>query len=240
MYVSVLRSLAEFCNFRQTLEVMLCDRIVCGINGDAIQRHLLTEPGFTYKKSLEIAQNLEVISQNMRELHPATSSSKKETIKSKINKVAQAKPVTKPQGKPDMPCYHCGKPGHKPISCHFKEAICHFCNKVGHLKSLYLSKKKSETQCKKKELQPHPVMTIYSDDATDTEDYPLYTLSSSSTPPIKVPVLLGGLPVEMELYMGTAFSLMAEANFQQLFPAKELAPTKIRMCTQWRSDRGTG
>ena len=35
-YVSELRSLAEFCNFRQTLEVMLRDRIVCGINDDTI------------------------------------------------------------------------------------------------------------------------------------------------------------------------------------------------------------
>ena len=35
-YVSKLRSLAEFCNFGETLEVMLLDRIVCGINDKAI------------------------------------------------------------------------------------------------------------------------------------------------------------------------------------------------------------
>ena len=88
MYVSELHSLAEFCNFRQTLEVMLRDRIVCGINNDAIQWRLLTELGSTYKKSLEIAQNLKATSQNMKELHPATSSSKKETSNSEINKVS--------------------------------------------------------------------------------------------------------------------------------------------------------
>ena len=85
-YVSELCSLAEFCNFGQTLEVILCDRIVCGINNDTIQRRLLTEPGLTYKKSLEIAQNLEATSQNMRELHPTTTSSKREAT-SEINKV---------------------------------------------------------------------------------------------------------------------------------------------------------
>ena len=37
-YVAELRSLAEFCNFGQTLEAMLRDRIVCGINDDVIQR----------------------------------------------------------------------------------------------------------------------------------------------------------------------------------------------------------
>ena len=56
-------------------------------------------------------------------------------------------------------------------------------------------------------------MTIHTDDVTDTENYPLYTLqSSSSTPPIKVPVLLEGLSVEMELDTGAAFSLMAETT----------------------------
>ena len=47
--VSELRSLAEFCNFRQTLEVMLHDRIICGINDNAIQQRLLAEPGLTFK-----------------------------------------------------------------------------------------------------------------------------------------------------------------------------------------------
>ena len=35
-YVAELHSLAEFCNFGQILEAMLRDRIVCGINDDAI------------------------------------------------------------------------------------------------------------------------------------------------------------------------------------------------------------
>ena len=37
-YVAELRSLAECCNFGQTLEAMLRDRIVCGINDNIIQR----------------------------------------------------------------------------------------------------------------------------------------------------------------------------------------------------------
>ena len=37
-FVAELRALAEFCNFGDTLEVMLQDRIVCGINEDLIQR----------------------------------------------------------------------------------------------------------------------------------------------------------------------------------------------------------
>ena len=39
-YVAELHSLAEFCNFGKTLEAMLRDHIVCGINDNAIQRLL--------------------------------------------------------------------------------------------------------------------------------------------------------------------------------------------------------
>jgi len=35
----------------------------------------------------------------------------------------------------------CGKRGHKHYMCHFKDATCHFCGKVGHLKSVCLYRK---------------------------------------------------------------------------------------------------
>ena len=70
IYVAELHSLAEFCNFDWTLEAMLCDHIVCGINDDTIQRCLLAELGLTFKKLLEIVQSLEATAHHMRELHP--------------------------------------------------------------------------------------------------------------------------------------------------------------------------
>ena len=90
-YVAELRSLAEFCNFGQTLETMLHNRIVCEINDATIQRWLLAEPGLTFKKSPEIAQSLEATTRHMRELHPAAASlsskRKTNTGNSEINKL---------------------------------------------------------------------------------------------------------------------------------------------------------
>ena len=59
MYVSELRLLVRFCKFRSSLEDMLRDRIVCGINDDTIQKRLLAEAKLTYTKALELAQGLE-------------------------------------------------------------------------------------------------------------------------------------------------------------------------------------
>ena len=67
-FVGELRALSEFCNFGDTLEVMIRDRLVCGINDGAIQKRLLAEPNLTYEKAVEVAQTAEAAAQSMREL----------------------------------------------------------------------------------------------------------------------------------------------------------------------------
>ena len=46
-FVADLRSLAEFCNFGASLDDMLRDRIVCGVNNTKIQQTLLSEKTLT-------------------------------------------------------------------------------------------------------------------------------------------------------------------------------------------------
>ena len=61
-FVSELRSLSEFCNFR---DVMMRDRLICGLNDDALQRRL---PDLTYTKAAELAHSMERAAQNIKEL----------------------------------------------------------------------------------------------------------------------------------------------------------------------------
>lgn len=58
-YVAELRSLADYCNFGESLEAMLRDRLMCGINDAGIQTRLLAEAKLTYKRALEIAKGQE-------------------------------------------------------------------------------------------------------------------------------------------------------------------------------------
>ena len=67
-YVADLRRLAEFCNFGMTLEKMLRDRILCGVNCEGIQRKLLAERELTYERALAIAQGSEEADRNLREM----------------------------------------------------------------------------------------------------------------------------------------------------------------------------
>ena len=58
-FVAELRSLAKDCDFGATLEDNLCDRLVCGIADQVLQKRLLSEQYF--KKAFETAQSHESV-----------------------------------------------------------------------------------------------------------------------------------------------------------------------------------
>ena len=74
-FIAELRLLSEFCNFGDTLDVMIRDRLVCEINDVTIQKRLLAEPGLTYKKAVKIAQAAETAAQSLKELRGKPDSS---------------------------------------------------------------------------------------------------------------------------------------------------------------------
>ena len=51
-YIAALHSLVEHCQYKDTLMEMLRHCLVCGINHDGIQQHLLAEKGLPMKKHL--------------------------------------------------------------------------------------------------------------------------------------------------------------------------------------------
>ena len=55
-FVAQLRQLTEHCEFGDSLEEMLRDRLVCGIADGRMQRALLAEPELTFAKALQIIQ----------------------------------------------------------------------------------------------------------------------------------------------------------------------------------------
>ena len=116
-YVAELYHLAEHCNFRTSLNKVLHDWIVCGIEDQKIQRRLLAEPELTFDKAFELALASESADKNAKDLQPAAK--------------APQDPVHKLQVRQPLPCYHCGG-NHKSGDCRHKAAKCHNCGKVGH------------------------------------------------------------------------------------------------------------
>ena len=73
-YVSELWKLLKYCNFGETLEDMLRDHLVCGINDKRVQCRLLGELGLTFAKALELTQAAETAESNAKQLKQVTQS----------------------------------------------------------------------------------------------------------------------------------------------------------------------
>ena len=114
-FVAELCALARHCNFGDSLNDLLRDRLVCGINDDAIQHRLLLEKKLTFEKALEFATSMEAAKQNLTELQSTAQSQPAE-----VHKVTNS------------PCYRCGR-NHPPDKCKFRTARCRNCGKIGHI-----------------------------------------------------------------------------------------------------------
>ena len=60
--------MSEHCNFGPSLNEMLHDRIVCGIEDAKIQQRLLAEPDLTFDKAFELALASESADKNVKDL----------------------------------------------------------------------------------------------------------------------------------------------------------------------------
>ena len=201
-----LRSLAEFCNFQQTLVDMLRDKVICGINEAAIQRCLLAEPQLTLQKAMELALGMESATQNSKESQQSAPKRELEGPLPKVHQVAADK-------KPEHACFCCGKPGHQAAKCKFKGAKCHHCGKTWHFQAICQSKAKGASG---KESRPRSVRRVQEEEEVDS--LPLYVLRAAGVaPPIRVSLTANSCPLTMEVDTGAAVSIVSQATFEELW-----------------------
>ena len=68
VFVAELRRLSEYCNYGDSLNEMLRDRLVCGVNDERIQRRLLAEADISFKRAYDVALAMEAAERNSKEL----------------------------------------------------------------------------------------------------------------------------------------------------------------------------
>ena len=250
-FLARLRKLTEYCNYGKSLDEMLRDRLVCGIDNERLQRTLLSEKTLTLAKAYELCQAAE---RNAKALRANTQRSEP------IHATTANTPKTT-----ETRCHRCDGL-HQPSTCRFKDVVCNFCNKKGHIAKACRTRKRQQRTSPNNRLQ-NPTRTgekqdrrtncldgdnrhsldshtsvdkpssrpqaLTLDYATDNE-YPMFKVTADKTAPYTTSTIINGAHLRMEIDTGAALSLISETTYRRLWSteyAPRLSPTNIRLRT---------
>ncbi len=231
-FIAQLRKLAHDCNFGDTLQDMLRDRLVCGCRDKRLQYKLLADTRLTYEKAIQMAKSDETAERGTKDLAGGT------THKLYANP-RRAQPPKTPQvpfqsHAQSQPCTRCGAT-HSPATCRFKSAMCNYCRKQGHIAKVCRKKARDQQQgtgygdkAQTKTLNLEPELD------SDAEPYPLFYSSTPRPRPLEITVLLNEVETQMEVDTGATLSVMSEGTYKSLWASNvrpQLNPTGVRLTT---------
>ena len=214
-YTAALRRLADTCEFKDFLEEALRDRLVCGLYKEAIQRKLLTEAGLTLGRAYEIAQGMETAQKQASEFH--------------ASRVQEVKYVDSAAAAPKKPCGRCGKAGHHPDKCYFRNQRCRKCRRLGHIAKMCRQGKENDTADKsaryvKDESPPER-------NESELNLFVIKSLQGGNNKGIYLDLMVNGAPLRMELDTVADVTLVSEKVWKEQLGAFPLQNTEIRLRT---------
>ena len=248
-FVTRLRDLASLCEYGDSVKELIRDRLVCGVRDDALQRTLLAVAKLTYDKAYELAVLHESAAQNSCLLSSSSTTP--------VHYVDPDPPHKDMRlGKP---CYRCGWK-HSATTCHFKDVVCNFCYKKGHIQRVCQSRlrqrspssppvnptKGQQPRTHKVEEGPEsPSSAVDTEDTTTTQqtpppepfpvDYNVFVVGTDKkVDPYLATVTINGATQLMEIDTGSALTLISQATFSKLWPdgnAPHLESTAVRLRT---------
>ena len=171
-YIAELRALSEHCNYGNTLESTLRDRLVCGANDPQIQKRLLAEDRLTFKKALEISLALEAAIKDTKQLQAAISTTTPGYPAVLMHKVREGEKSLQ-----SIKCYRCGKANHKAPECRYKDSVCSKCKKREHLAKVCRNTKSTLSQSRSEPSQTNIVIP----EAQAPEEYQLFSILEEGT-----------------------------------------------------------
>ena len=143
-----LYNLAEHCDYGNLKSEMIRDRLVVGIQDDALSQRLQLDPNLTLDKAKKLVRQREAVQEQQQVLKGAPSSDLEELQRgyhraandTRRPQQQQSPKQFKQRQSEGKSCFRCGKGQHSREKCPAKDAICHRCHKKGHYGAYWLSK----------------------------------------------------------------------------------------------------
>ena len=135
-YMAELRRFSQYCEYGNSLDNMLRDRLVCGINHDRTQQRLLSEgASLSLEKAIDISLSLESAIKQA-----AVIQSECKPPSEAVSKIEQK--ISRSQG---TKCFRCDNV-HNPKLCPFIDKQCFFCGNKGRTHPKFAERKLGQTK----------------------------------------------------------------------------------------------
>ncbi|XP_045116421.1 uncharacterized protein K02A2.6-like [Portunus trituberculatus] len=227
-YVARLRMLSGNCQYGAMLNEMIRDRLVCGVDDEAIQSRLLAEADLTLDKAVNLAVALETAACNTHELKQFSApllTTEQPPAVSWVGQSETPRPRNRVKHYSDRPkqfskCFRCLSDRHSNVNCPFKLRRCFECNKVGHTRAAHKAGTVSVVEGSGTTAVAEPSHDAGTDGETD-EVYSLFNVTQAGAgsefhPPLLLAVKLQGRDTHMEVDTGASCSVMGETLFREL------------------------
>lgn len=156
-----MHKLAKYCNYGDTREEMIRDRLVVGVRDMRLSEKMQLQDNLNYKKALEMARSYETVLRQNRELHQKTDANATSINRVQSKGKKQSLEKSKTSGK-SWKCYFCGgNKQHKRDACPARESECNKCSLIGHWSKV----------CKKGSKTGSSLPNVKINAVTDDSDY---------------------------------------------------------------------
>jgi len=196
----------DFSSIKDSQNEAMRTRFICFVKNKAVLKAIfkVKDDDLDFTKAINIASETEEAAKVAKQTMYGTKPTP-------VNKVRTTTTVAKPSSKSNLPektpgrsCYRCGNKNHDPHECRFKESICDFYSKKGHLEAVCLTKQKSST----KNVTKRSIRKIYDCNAMDTDQ--------DSMPKLEVPIQIQGKTCVLELDTATPGNFISRDYWKEL------------------------
>ena len=181
--MTALRALAETCEFGTLKDHLIRDRIVCGVQENAVRRKLLQESGLTLSKCVDICRAAEATSAQLKEMAPSQQSSEVDLVAKAEPKKPNWRKEKKKSPKDQLveECKFCGHQHERNrAKCPAYGQICSSCGTPNHF-AVKCGKKSSDSKKPSQKSKHRKVHQLAdSDDASYSSEEEILSVSSQN------------------------------------------------------------